>query len=76
MGGPNDKMGSSDSVTGNVENPAIEVRRIKNATIPEAMRVRPLQREEFKLPNLDEIKLEQQKWFGKEECINTNSKDW
>jgi len=54
------------------ENPAIEVRRIKNAT-PEVMRVRPLQREDFKWPNLDEIKSEQQKWLSKEECINTNS---
>ena len=55
------------------KNPAIEVRRIKNATIPEVMRVRPLQREDFKWPNLDEIKSEQQKWLSKEECINTNS---
>ena len=37
------------------ENPTIKVRRIKNATIPEEMRVRPLQREEFKWPNLEEI---------------------
>ena len=55
------------------ENPTIKVRRIKNATIPEEMRVRPLQREEFKWPNFEEIKEEQKKWLNKEEFNNINS---
>ena len=39
---------SSDSS----EIPITKVKRIKSATIPEGMRVRPLQREDFKWPNL------------------------
>src|SRR6185503_5845700 len=51
----------------------VRVRRIKKATIREEMRVRPLHREDFKWPNLEEIRSEQNKWLNTENFIRVNS---
>ena len=51
---------------------SVTVRRIKKATIPEEMRVRPLQREDFRWPNLEVIKCDQMKWLTEGDFINTN----
>jgi hypothetical protein len=52
---------------------AVTVRSIKKATIPEELRVRPLQRAEFRWPDIAEIRSEQQKWLKEEQCIDKNT---
>jgi hypothetical protein len=54
---------------------SVTVRRITKATIPEEMRVRPLQRDEFRWPDLAEIESEQKKWLTEEKFINNKNSD-
>ncbi len=55
------RWGAPESIQDMAEDLTIKVRRIKKATVREDMRVRPLQREDFKWPTLEEIKEEQKK---------------
>ena len=67
------RWGAPDSFHDTAEKLTVRVRRIKKATIREEMRVRPLHREDFKWPNLEEIRSEQNKWLNTENFIRVNS---
>ena len=67
------RWGAPDSFHDKAEKLTVRARRIKKATIREERRVRPLQREDFKWPNLEEIRSEQNKWLNTEDFIKVNS---
>ena len=74
------RWGAQPVVTQPHASTTVTVRRITRATIPEDVRIRPLQREEFCWPNLEEIRAEQKKWLegespslNKDELIVTKS---
>jgi hypothetical protein len=67
------RWGAPESVPNPTDESTMKVRRIRRATIGEEIRIRSLQRKDFKWPNLEEIKEEQKKWLNKEESIRVNS---
>jgi hypothetical protein len=70
------RWGAPSPIADLSENRTVDVRRITKATIPEVMRVRPLQGAEFKWPNLDEIEEDRRNGSKKKSVLIQTQKDW